>query len=413
MEYSVTRILAWGDYCAYTGFSNVMSNIFSRLPDIELDVIGINYDGRPDYDHGRFPGRVWPARSIAGKYPIDIYGVQKLYDRLENDDYDRLFILNDPFIVDKVIGEVLKIRATKLPSKRFEIVYYYPLDTTPIVSWIREAVLPVDVPVTYTEFAYKGSIMAVPELDNKLRIIPHGVNVNDFYYVPKDDLCVKRMRDQLTHGRDTFLLVNINRNTPRKDIHRSLMVLAELKRKNENVMMYLHCSPRDIGGDFTVIAQWLGLQEHVDYTYPHDLDPIYGYSVEDLNLIYNSADAVFTTSLGEGWGLSITEAMATKTPTVVPLHSSFKDFSTHGLTWFCRAGYSDSEWIVLPNDSMVLRPLTNINDMGKAIQLLKINYGDPIETNRTRKAHDWVMNLDWNKVVSEQWRPLLINEDER
>jgi glycosyltransferase involved in cell wall biosynthesis len=381
-----------------------MSNIFKRLNGVELDVIGINHDGRPDYDRERFPGRVWPARSIAGKYPIDVYGMQKLIDRIEQDDYDILFILNDPFVVDKVMPEILKSRVTKLPSKRFDIVFYYPLDTTPLVSWIRESVAHADCPVAYTDFGYKRSIMAVPELENKLKIIPHGIDTHDFHPIPPDDQRVISMRNQLTHGRDTTLLLNVNRNTPRKDIHRSLMVLSKLKERGENVMMYLHCSPRDLGGDFTIIGQWLGLQEHVDYVYPHDLDPVYGYSVEDLNLIYNASDILINTSLGEGWGYSITEAMATCTPVVAPSHSSLTEIVGQRGS-LVKAGVTDSEWIVLPGDNMVLRPLTNVEEMATQIQW--VMRSPNLVQERTQKAFEWVNELNWDLLVEKQWKPIL------
>jgi glycosyltransferase involved in cell wall biosynthesis len=37
-----------------------------------------------------------------------------------------------------------------------------------------------------------------------------------------------------------------------------------------------------------------------------------------------------TTTLGEGWGLTLTEAMATKTPIICPLSTSFVEMTNNG-----------------------------------------------------------------------------------
>lgn len=402
-----TKILAWGDYCCYTGFANVMSNIFCRLiNDVHLDVIGINYDGRPDYDHNRFPGRVWPAQSMSRHY-FDAYGVEKLLDRLTNGSYDTLFILNDPFVVDKVMSRILSIRAQT--KKEFKIVYYYPLDTYPLTSWIRESVALADYPVAYTSFAYRASVHLVPELDGKLLSIPHGIDFHDYYYRFSGDKQVYGWRRKLTRDHpEKYLLVNVNRNTPRKDIHRSLMVLSELKTMGVDVMLYLHCSPQDLGGDFTIIAQWLGLQEGIDYTYPHDLTPSKPYSINAMNCIYNAADAVITTSLGEGWGFSLTEAMATKTPVVAPCHTSINEIIDDERGFGVKTGDTSSLWRVIENDNMVLRPLTNVEDMASVIRFMIFRPG---ETQRiAENGYSWVRNLGWDQIVERQWKPLLLKD---
>ena len=41
--------------------------------------------------------------------------------------------------------------------------------------------------------------------------------------------------------------------------------------------------------------------------------------------MYNAADLYLTTSLGEGWGLGVTEAMACHTPVAMPRHTSLAE----------------------------------------------------------------------------------------
>ena len=41
--------------------------------------------------------------------------------------------------------------------------------------------------------------------------------------------------------------------------------------------------------------------------------------------LYNAADLYLTTSLGEGWGLGVTEAMSCHTPVAMPKHTSLDE----------------------------------------------------------------------------------------
>ena len=44
-----------------------------------------------------------------------------------------------------------------------------------------------------------------------------------------------------------------------------------------------------------------------------------------MRSLYGAADLLLTTSLGEGWGLPVTEALACGTPVVVPMHTSLME----------------------------------------------------------------------------------------
>ncbi|NCY12365.1 MAG: glycosyltransferase, partial [Burkholderiaceae bacterium] len=46
--------------------------------------------------------------------------------------------------------------------------------------------------------------------------------------------------------------------------------------------------------------------------------------------MYNASDLYVTTTLGEGWGLTLTEAMATRTPVICPISTSFIEMTDNG-----------------------------------------------------------------------------------
>ena len=61
--------------------------------------------------------------------------------------------------------------------------------------------------------------------------------------------------------------------------------------------------------------------------FPQYADPNWQVNVATLNNIYNSLDVYLSTSRGEGWGLTATEAMAAGTVTILPMHTSYKEIS--------------------------------------------------------------------------------------
>lgn len=400
-----TKLLVWSDYCASTGFANVMSNILRRLdPDeFEIDVLAVNYRGDPDYDKERFPGKIYPAILSSIKPYDDMWGRQKLLDLLREGNYDTLFMLQDVNVVDKIAPIINKVKREY--GKRFKTVYYFPIDSPPHMKWIKNSVSMVDVPVAYTKYGYQCASMSDPKLEHRLLQIPHGVDLNDFHPIEDWEAVQQYRRWHFPATMGKFLLLNVNRNQPRKDIPRSLLLLHELKKTRDDVALFLHMSNGDIGGDLTPVANQLGLVKDVDYFMPPDLKAE-GYPIEIVNMIYNMSDAVISTSLGEGWGLSLTEAMATKTITIAPDHSAISEILDEGRGLLVKAGNTTSLWTIINNDNMVLRPLTNVEHMAEKIDTL-IRFPDSrITQDIIKKAYEWVIKLDWDDIV-EQWKPLL------
>jgi glycosyltransferase involved in cell wall biosynthesis len=81
-----------------------------------------------------------------------------------------------------------------------------------------------------------------------------------------------------------------------------------------------------------------------------------GFSTEELNKIYNSFDCFITTTTSEGWGLTITEAMATKTLVVCPKHTSLTEITDNGANTL---NFMFSQQTVFVNDFEKIRFTTN------------------------------------------------------
>jgi len=399
------RILALGDYACSTGFATVMSNIMMNLEATgryDISVVGINYDGNPDYNHDRFPGKVYPAVSalkMGGAYG-DPYGRQQFLDLLGTGTYDVVFILQDTFIVQEMIEPILE--TYKAVERKFKVVYYFPFDATPKKEWVEKVVAQVDYPVTYTEYAKNEALKFMPELSEKLDIIYHGTNLTDFYPIEKQEE-IDHFRDTYFNGKakDRFLITNVNRNQSRKDIVRNFMVLNELRKRGyDTPLLYLHMQHSDQGGNILVMADHFGFELGKDYILPNQqgFTAQWGFPVEVLNFIYNSSDIILSTTLGEGWGLSITEAMATKTPIVAPNHTSLTEMMADGRGHLVDAGNTPSLWIEKELDNERLRPLMDVEDAAKKIGAII----DGKAEDTVQKGFDWATSLGWDKIC-ERW----------
>lgn len=404
------NILIWGDYCCATGFATVLGNIARQLHKTgkyELDVLAINYSGDPR-DNEKWPGNVWPAMPgglmNAGAYG-DVYGRQRLLDLMGSGRYDMVFMLQDTFVLEPIMDEVLKTQETlvKRGMKTFKTVYYFPVDAPLKEQWVKDVVAKVDFPVVYTEYGKAEVLKHDKDLAGRLKVIYHGNNPNDFFPLQdREDVAAFRKNYFNGKAEDRFLIVNVNRNQPRKDIARSLMILKELWNRGRKPLLYLHMQFEDTGGNIFTIAKQLGLGKEFEFFLPgpNIFNANQGMPIEDVNRIYNAADCVLTTTLGEGWGLSVTEAMATKTPIVGPANTSLVEIMANGRGALVPSGNNKSMWVVKEMDNERIRPLMDVEAAADAIEAIMDG-----KLPNIHAAYQWVRELDWEKIVP-QWEAI-------
>lgn len=460
------RILVLADSpTAATGFAQVSRNILNRLakdPKYYIDVIGINYAGDP-YDSEKFPYKIYPA--MPQGY-IDMFGRDRLISALAGKQqgltgpWDIIFTIQDHFIIEGMgvrypfAQQVMVTRElwkrTVSPNMWFKWIAYFPVDAPVKENWVTKSVMLPDYPVAYCNYGRKellkygdkdveinfnlkmedsgdnkkGTIIAKP-LQDRMSVIPHGVDFNDFYVLSKKE--IKEFRKGYWSGQvkdDTYLVVNISRNQPRKDIPRTMMAFAEFKKQVPNSHLYLHMQNSDVGGTIDEYARIFGLKPGEDYSLPHGFDAGQGYSIDIVNKIYNAANLCITTTLGEGWGFVSSESMATKTPLVAPNITSFEDILGAGYhapgelnKWLgdggwdkvrgipVEAGSTDSEWVCFgASDNERIRPLTNVKDL---VDKMVWAYKNPKKVEAiVERAYKWVQDYGWESIV-EKWVDLI------
>lgn len=404
----ILQVLWYSDTptCA-TGFGQVAKNLLKILQatgKYHFDVIGINHGGQP-YSRVQFPYDIYPAINplAMDEKHKDPYARQLLVDMAASGRYDIVFILQDHFIISTLMEALLKVKESMPLGRKFSTVYYTPIDGKIKKEWVTDVIAKMDQSVLYTEFGRKQCVDLVPELVDKLQVIYHGVDKATFYPLSDEEQKQFRERYFIKH-KDKFILLNVNRNQPRKDLHRTMAAFSLFHKKYPNTFLFILAQAKDVGGDLIELAKQYGLEYDVNWACPSpgSYGANQGYPVEVVNRIYNASDMVVSTTLGEGWGLSASESMATKKPILFPRNTSLMEIigENEERGWFCKSGETINDYICLGGgDNNILRPVVNVVDMAEKMEYI---YTHQEEVNtKTERAYNEVWTWD---QVGEQWK---------
>jgi len=96
------------------------------------------------------------------------------------------------------------------------------------------------------------------------------------------------------------------------------------------------------------------------------------------------------------------EAMATKTPLVMPRNTAMTEFITEDRGYLVDSGTNASLWTVLPHDNEVLRPLVDVDDMVKTLVHVYNNRDEA--KKKAENAYKWVVkDMDWQGSIADKW----------
>lgn len=373
-----------------TGFGNVARHVLSRVLDrYDITVFGVN-----EYFTNPKPlpvTRVIPALPNAANDP---FGRQKFVDFVVNNKpFDIWFLQNDIHSWGW-LNELMTIIRARGNSPH---VFSYTVVDAPIRqedTWFLNSVDYAGIP---SQYGVDEILKKDPNLAYKIHHIPHGIDTKEFFPLPKEAVESFRI-NTLRCQPNNFLILNVNRNSLRKQLDRTLLYFGCLHRVYPNTKLYLHMEKNEEnyrGWDFTrVIGSNPDLFNGI--AFPGDFSVNQGVSADVLNLIYNAADMVISTTAGEGFGLSCIEAMAAKTLVMMPDNSSISELLRNNRGLAIKCGTTSSEWTIHSHDTGMPRPLCNIDDMiQKTEAVLKNRPTDMIDC-----AYRWVTtDLNWNKVI--------------
>lgn len=318
----MAKILWLGDAGSHTGFARVTHAIGERLvaKGHDVHVLAVNYDG----------GDPWPTTLKlyvpTTKVPTDIYGQSRFIELLAKIEPDAVVILNDPNIILDLL-----LRSKYDPQQillRFRpLLAYVPIDAHNHPPPWAQALHRTTKVIAMSEHGQRELTATVGGETKVPPIVYHGVDTDVFRPATNSHPITlsngnivrskREAKEAFGWSKDDFVVLRVDKNSGRKDYPATWKVLVPFMHKHPNVRVHLHCQGSGLEHGLD-IESMLSRDEETRkrFSMPKDLDSFVGWPVEDLVALYNAADVFLTTSRGEGFGLTIAEALACGTPVI-------------------------------------------------------------------------------------------------
>ena len=400
MSQKTYRILATFDYNAPTGFATVSKNLVKNWKKIfgdslKMDIVAVNYFG-DDYTEGDNIRVISAKKKDIAK---DDWGRYVFMRSLKDIDYDLIFCLSDLGTVVPMIPYLKEIKEEKKAAnrKQFKSILYFPVDfaLTPNLGVGLEF---FDSLATYTEYGRFHALRINPAIKGKIKVVPHGNNMENFYPLPTEEAQSFR-KEYFGDNADKFIIGSVNRNQSRKDIPTTIFGFLEYwENHNSNSFLYLHMNPKDpMGWHLRTILAQTPLREGKDYAFPPEEDYNKGADVIKLNKIYNSIDCFLTTATGGGWELTVTEAMSAKKPVIIPKHTSLEHLGGEKGE---RAYFLETLYPIVAMVDNIIRFQCDLYEISDTLdQVYKDKKSHALDqTLKVEKAYKFVESLNWNDI---------------
>jgi hypothetical protein len=172
-----------------------------------------------------------------------------------------------------------------------------------------------------------------------IEYVPHGLNENIFKPLDENDSIYSEFKKNIFQGEEKdFVLFFNSRNIRRKQIPDTMLAFRYFldtlpKDKADKCAFVLHTEVvSEHGTDLEAVRKLLFKD------YPNAIHFSTGrLSPQELNMLYNLADAQILLTSNEGWGLSLTEAILAGTPIIANVTGGMQDqmrFTDESGEWF-------------------------------------------------------------------------------
>lgn len=440
------NLLGWCDSpLSVTGFGVVAKNILNRIHNtgaFNVACIGINH--LDEHAEKAFldrandvPYRVYIGQDIAqlgqGQYGVaDPMGRQKLISMFTNQNVDAIFLMRDlwDMCVPQMPGQPafssylpLHIQLAKERGRNFRVLAHFPLEHRVRPDW-KPILDQIDYGYAFTD-CYLDDLKP---WSKNIKWAPQGADANIFKPLPpqgwgtaliaypntrtlaqevivnKKDFRIKKMR---LPDPDAFVVINVNRNQPRKDIRSTLQAFAQLKQLTASsprkVVLWLQMRPDDAFGDARRLCQEEGLIVDRDVFFPPYFNVGVGWSNEELNMLYNAADVFISTSVAEGMGLTCIEAGMAGCPVLVPGHTGFLQSMKHlGMPYVQIGPPEERPYIV---QGSVVFPV-NVGDMAEKLYHHYL-HPEVLQQAISKNIKSFRYMFDWDTIFKSYWVPML------
>jgi len=311
----------------FTGYSKVSHNMVQELSKKPwMKVTHFGFQKMPQVPEGfrPYPSNVEVYAAAGNEKPQQQgFGYQQLPDYIRRKDPNVVMIYNDLSVVSRFLEE---IRKSGIP-RNFKIwVYCDQVYNTQLQPYLD--VLNRDSDLVFTFSTFWKKCLKEQGITRPLDVITHGFDKDKFFPIPRE-----LARKQMNLPNDRFVILNLNRNQPRKRYDILIMAFVELICKYPTKPIYLFCvcdkgekGGWDLFGLYKreLVLRKVPVEQFADRLMVSSVDM--AFRDEDINMFYNAANIGINTADGEGWGLCNFEQMGVGVPQVVPDVGGFKEF---------------------------------------------------------------------------------------
>jgi len=307
----LAKVLWVADGGCTTGFARVTHAIGDRLVERghDVHVLATNYKGDP------FDTKVQlyvPTLNVG----TDLYGQSRFLELMDRLKPDVVVMLNDAQVLLRLLLQN-RYDQQQLFFRHRPILAYIPVD-----GHNHPAPWKVLGDITTRVAMSKFGQSFMPEA----KLVYHGVDAENFWPVSSQHpittsmgvVCSSKADCKKAIGLpDTFIVGRVDRNGGRKDYASTWKSLVPVMKKHSDIAVYFHCRGKDERSGTDLPSLWSRDEETLPrFFMPGNFDNTQGYSIQDLNAVYNAMDLFVTNSRGEGFGLTIAEALACEVPVI-------------------------------------------------------------------------------------------------
>jgi glycosyltransferase involved in cell wall biosynthesis len=233
---------------------------------------------------------------------------------------DVVFVYNDMMVIQNILQGLHAV-----PNRKFKIVLYvdqvYLCQKSHYIRMINQT---ADYAVAFTPYWQKCLTDQGMTLPNDY--LRHGFDPKSYYPVPRH-----LARRYFGLGDKDFIILNLNRNQPRKRWDLMIMAFAEIvaRHQSDPIKLLIGTQPTGSWDLLEIFARELGkrgltLMEGMKHIILVDRPQM--LTDFEVNIMYNVANIGINTCDGEGFGMCNFEQAAVGVPQIVPKIGGFLDF---------------------------------------------------------------------------------------
>lgn len=348
------RVMLCGTYPIgqSNGYSRVVYYIAKHLgfkTDIQLTIYGFqNYKQTAGSDQRNdIPAGVILHDALATENPKRHgFGEKEIGAFLKANPQDVVIIFND-LVITSALTQTIVAELSPEERRRFKLVSYmdqvYPFQKKQYIDILNTH---FDAVVMFTPYWEGVAKRLGLRKDMPTFYFPHGFDASLYFPIPR-----KIARMYYNVPEDAFVVLQLNRNQPRKRLDHTMMAWALVIAKHQELLKKNAVRPEKdrkavrpiklmigtmIDGFWNLMEVLehelglLGIPMEVGKEYITSLAKPQQMSDRDINVLYSACDIGLNTCEGEGFGLCQFEHMAVGCPQVAPNIGGFREFMNNG-----------------------------------------------------------------------------------